>query len=146
MADSTAKQRRNSVLAVAAAVVVVALAVMAAAWLTSRDGGGDGGDGDRVAVPSDAGADESGAQPQPQPTPSATGSLAPGGQEDLLPEPLGGQEAIDALGERLGHVAELNGMTTADLRDALLTDASLRVAPSGRLLYDDEMTPPPTPR
>lgn len=146
MPDSTAKQRRNSVLAVAAAVVVVALAVVAAVWLTSRSGDdrGDGGDGDRVAVPSEAGADESGAQPQP--TPSATGSLAPGGQEDLLPEPLGGQEAIDALGERLGRVAELNGMTPADLRDALLTDASLRVAPSGRLLYDDEMTPPPTPR
>jgi hypothetical protein len=131
VADSTAKQRRHSVLAVAAAVVLVALAVVAAVWLTSRSGGDDGtGDGDRVAVPSEA----------------VTDTLAPGGTGDLLPEPMGGQDAIDALGDELDHVAELNGMTPADLRDALLTDASLRVTPSGRLLYDDEMTPPPTPR
>ncbi|MBB5786572.1 hypothetical protein [Jiangella mangrovi] len=134
MADSTAKQRRTTVLAVAAALVLVAVAVMAAVWLTSRSGDDDdGADGGAVAVPSDP----------PAPT---TGTLAPGGQDDLLPEPMGGQEAIDALGERLEHVAELNGMTPADLRDALLTTASLKVAPSGRLLYDDEMTPPPTPR
>jgi hypothetical protein len=135
--DPTSKQRRNSVLAVAAAVVLVALAVVAAVWLTSRSGDGDeAGDGDAVAVPSAA---------EPQLTPSATGSatLAPGGETDLLPEAMGGQEAIDALGARLDRVAELNGMTPGQLRDALLQDASLTVTPSGRLLYSDEMTPPP---
>ncbi|TDC47005.1 hypothetical protein E1212_25500 [Jiangella ureilytica] len=144
MADSTAKQHRTSVPAVAAAVVVVALAVVAAVWLTSRSGDGDGVGGDRLAVPSEAATGQPPAQPRP--TPSATGTLAPGGRSELLPGPMGGQEAIDALGERLDRVAELNGMTPAGLRDALLTDASLLVAPSGRLLYDDEMTPPPTPR
>ena len=131
MPDPTSHQRRNNVLAVAAAVVLVALAVVAAVWLTSRTGNDDeAGDGGVVAVPSES------------PTGSAT--LAPGPPADLLPEPMSGQEAIDALGEHLDHVAELNGMTPDQLRDLLLRDPTVTVAPSGRLLYEDEMTPPPT--
>ncbi|PZF79179.1 hypothetical protein [Jiangella anatolica] len=118
----TPRQRQRSALAIVAAVVVVALAVVAAVWL-SRDSGGDEGS---VAA-------------------ASASSFAPGGQ-DVLPRAMGGQEAIDALGERLGDVAELNGMTADQLRDLLLRDASVEVAPSGRLLYDDDLRPPPTPR
>lgn len=134
VSDTTSQQRRRSVLVVAAALVVVALAVVLAVWLTG-DSGDDSGDGD-VAVPSDATAST---------PPADTGTVAPGGQ-DLLPRPMSGQEAIDALGEHLDHVAELNGMTPEQLRDLLLRDASVQVAPSGRLLYDDQMTPPATSR
>ncbi|RIQ22272.1 hypothetical protein [Jiangella rhizosphaerae] len=136
MPETTSQDRRRSVLAVAAAVVVVALAVVLAVWLTSESGGDDAGDGS-VAVPSDAPATST---PSP-----AEGTVAPGGQGDLLPRPMSGQKAIDELGEHLDHVAELNGMTPEQLRDLLLRDASVQVAPSGRLLYDDHMTPPPTP-
>ncbi|TDD67766.1 hypothetical protein E1262_18245 [Jiangella aurantiaca] len=137
MPETTSQQRRRSVLAVAAAVVVVALAVVLAVWLTNGTGDSDDSGDGSVAVPSDA---------PPASTPSpGDGTVAPGGQDDLLPRPMSGQEAIDALGEHLDHVAELNGMTPEQLRDLLLRDASVQVAPSGRLLYDDQMTPPATP-
>lgn len=148
MPDPTSHQRRNNVLAVAAAVVLVALAVVAAVWLTSRSGDDDeAGDGGAVAVPSESPSDvptQPPAEPPVTPSPTGSATLAPGPPADLLPEPMGGQEAIDALGEHLDHVAELNGMTPDQLRDALLRDPTLTVAPSGRLLYEDEMTPPPT--
>lgn len=132
MPDTASQQRRRSVVAVAAAVVVVALAVVAAVWLTSESDD-DPGDGS-VAAPSDASA-----------TPSPDeGTLAPGGG-DVLPRAMSGQEAVDALGERLDEVAELNGMSPDELRDLLLRDAGAVVAPSGRLMYDDRMTPPATP-
>lgn len=144
MPDPTSKQRRTNVLAVAAAVVLVALAVVAAVWLTSESRDDDeAGDGGAVAVPSDV-ATQPPAEPQLTPSPTGSSTLAPGPQADLLPEPMSGQAAIDALGEHLDHVAELNGMTPEQLRDTLLRDPTLTVTPSGRLLYEDEMTPPPT--
>ncbi|WP_116949578.1 hypothetical protein [Jiangella endophytica] len=132
MSDTAPQQRRRNVIAVAAAVVVVALAVVVAVWLTS-DSDDDPGDGS-VAVPSDAAASS---------TPSAEGTFIPG-QEDVLTRAMSGQDAVDALGDRLGDVAELNGMSADELRDLLLRDSSVVVTPSGRLLYDDQMTPPPT--
>lgn len=130
MPDTTSHQRRNSVLAVAAAVVVVAVAVVVAVWLTGRSGDdGDSGDSQTVAVPS--------SEP-------STGTMRTVEPADLLPEPMGGQEAIDALGDHIEDVAELNNTTVDELRDMLLRDASLLVSPSGRLLYDDDMTPPAT--
>lgn len=134
MSDTASQQPRRNVVVVAVAVVVVALAVVLAVWLT-RDSGDDDGDGS-VAVPSGAPADPSSA-------PSA-GTLTPSG-EDVLRRAMSGQDAIDALGERLEWVAQLNGMSVDDLRDLLLRDATVTVAPSGRLMYDDQMTPPPTP-
>ncbi|SEF16399.1 hypothetical protein [Jiangella alba] len=131
MPDTAQQPRNRTVLAVAAAVVVVALAVVLAVWLT-RDSGDDDGS---VAVPS--------AQP-----PSATSTPGDGvtaqAQGDVLPSPMSGQDAVDALGDQLERVAELNGMSADELRDLLLRDASVQVTPSGRLMYDDRMTPPPT--
>lgn len=132
MSDTAQQQRRRTVLAVGAAVVVVALAVVLAVWLT-RDSGGDDGS---VAVPS--------AQP-PADTPTSGDGSAAQAQGDVLPQAMSGQEAVDALGDQLEYVAELNAMSADELRDLLLRDASVQVAPSGRLMYNDQMTPPATP-
>lgn len=138
MPDTASQQQRRTVLAAAAAVVVVALAVVLAVWLT-RGSGDDDPAGDSVAVPSDAPSASA-----PSDAGTDAGTVAPGGQGDVLPRAMSGQEAIDALGEHLDHVAELNDMTPDQLRDLLLRDASVEVTPSGRLMYDDQMTPPAT--
>ncbi|TDE10388.1 hypothetical protein [Jiangella asiatica] len=133
------QQRRNSVLAVMAAVVVVAVAVVLAVWLTGR---GDDDDSGAVAVPS---ADGSGDRSASDDSATPDGSLRTGEPLQLLPSPMGGQEAIDALGEEdLERVAEINNTTVDELRDLLLRDATLLVSPSGRLMYEDTMTPPAT--
>lgn len=131
MSDTAQQPRNRTVLAVAAAVVVVALAVVLAVWLT-RDSGGDDGS---VAVPS--------AQP-PASTSTPGDDAAAQAQGEVLPSPMSGQEAVDALGDQLEYVAELNAMSVDELRELLLRDASVQVTPSGRLMYDDRMTPPPT--
>ena len=52
-----------------------------------------------------------------------------------------GQAAVDRLGARLPAVAQLHGMTAADLRTELLRDRSLFVDATDRLLFVD----PPQP-
>jgi hypothetical protein len=52
-----------------------------------------------------------------------------------LPAPLGGQAAIDALGDHLPEVAAQNGRTAEELTRVLTTDASARIDPTLRLYY-----------
>lgn len=122
-------------IAVTAAAVVVAVAVAVAVGLTSRS------DDDPVAhpvepteAPAETDATDAG-------EPSAD-ELATADGPSVLPEPMGGQEAIDALGDDLELVAERNNTTVDELRALLLRDATLRVSQSGQLFYEDTMTPP----
>ncbi|WP_026877591.1 hypothetical protein [Jiangella gansuensis] len=128
------QQRRNSLLAVVGAVAVAAVVVVLAIWLT----GGDDDEPDAVAVPATDGPATEGSQGS-----GSDPALRSGEPVEVLPSPMGGQEAIDALGERIEQVAEINNTTVDELRDLLLRDATLRVGPSGRLMYEDTMTPPP---
>lgn len=93
-------------------------------------------------------------------TPSASGSptvsptatttpTPPGGSEDgddmelqptpsqMLPEPMGGQEAIDALGDKIEVVAKRNGKTVEQLEELLLRDKSAQVSTDGFIVYVD---------
>lgn len=56
---------------------------------------------------------------------------------------LGGQEAIDALGDSLEEVARKHGMSADRLRDLLLQDRTARIGRTGRLFYRDPATPAP---
>ncbi|WP_105566724.1 hypothetical protein [Microbacterium halophytorum] len=51
-----------------------------------------------------------------------------------LPESLGGQEAIDALGDDLAAVAELNNKTPEELEEFLLKNPSAKISPNGTIL------------
>ncbi|WP_334152131.1 hypothetical protein [Microbacterium sp.] len=55
----------------------------------------------------------------------------------VLPEAMGGQEAIDALGDDLQAVADRNGKTVEELTALLLRDATAKVSPSGFIVYSD---------
>ncbi|MBK0418855.1 hypothetical protein JD276_07395 [Leucobacter sp. CSA1] len=53
----------------------------------------------------------------------------------VLPKTMGGQDAIEALGDDIDVVAERNGMTVDELKELLLRDKSAKVSKNGFLLY-----------
>lgn len=55
----------------------------------------------------------------------------------MLPEPMGGQEAIDALGDKIEIVAKRNGKTVEELEDLLLRDKTAQVSTTGFIVYID---------
>ncbi|WP_129669499.1 hypothetical protein [Phytoactinopolyspora endophytica] len=139
----TSPVRRRSITVVASVAVVVAVAAGATAigWLSDSD------DDTVVTQEPSAGptASSSTADPDDPGDPDdtaapATGPLTPAG--GFLPEPMGGQEAIDELGENLERVATINDMSAEELRELLLRDQTLRVSPDGHLFYVETATPP----
>ncbi len=121
-------------IAVTAAAVAVVASVALAVGLS-----GDSDDGDQpVAEPSSESANG-----DPDSRASTGAEELKSADTKVVPEPMGGQKAIDALGDDLARVAERHDMTPDELRQALLRDDDLRVTPSGTLLYADTMTPPP---
>ena len=56
----------------------------------------------------------------------------------LLPEAMNGQEAIDALGDRIETVAKRNGKTVEELEELLLRDETAHISPNGYLVYLDD--------
>ncbi|MGJ0204219.1 hypothetical protein [Leucobacter sp. gxy201] len=87
---------------------------------------GSGGDAAGAQAESGAGAQASGE--------AQAGTVAP---RKVLPREMGGQEAIDALGDRIDRVASRNALTVDELKDLLLRDASASVTPSGDIVYRD---------
>lgn len=55
----------------------------------------------------------------------------------VLPEPMNGQEAIDALGDDIEAVARRNGKTVEELKEMLLRDSSVHISTSGFILFLD---------
>lgn len=65
------------------------------------------------------------------------GTLASSGLT-VLDKPLGGQEAIDALGEKIEIVAERNGKTVDEIKELLLRDKTASISTGGFILYTDD--------
>lgn len=61
--------------------------------------------------------------------------------QEVLPEDMNGQEAIDALGDNIDAVAERNGKTVEELKQLLLRDNTVYVTKTGHIMYRDTMTP-----
>lgn len=59
----------------------------------------------------------------------------------LLPEPMAGTAALDAVGKRLPEVAQLNGVTTRQLLRLLERDQNAWLDRTGRLLFKDTHVP-----
>lgn len=63
------------------------------------------------------------------------------GSTNVLDEPKSGQEAIDALGDKIDVVAERNGMTVDELTHLLQTDSTVHISVTGSIYYRDTHTP-----
>lgn len=72
---------------------------------------------------------------------SLPGQAAPPVPPDSQPYGTRGQTAIDVLGSALNDVASRYGMTAAELKNQLLTDATLWVDPAGNLMFLDTALP-----
>lgn len=55
----------------------------------------------------------------------------------VLPKAMGGQQAIDALGDDINQVAKKNNMTVEKLEGILLKDSTAYISKTGFLLYGD---------
>lgn len=87
--------------------------------------------------------------PSPSATPTATPTETTDDEDDdvpgmssdfspLLPEAMNGQEAIDALGDRIETAAKRNGKTVEELEELLLRDETAHISPNGYLVYLDD--------
>lgn len=159
MATTSERRKLIAIIAVAAAaVLIVAGGAAAVGWLAGRDvetvtsdGSTDGDAGDQdeggdddAAQDDDASQDDDGGRQSDDGVgeDDADAELVqPGG--DVVPERMGGLEAIEELGENLEAVAKKNGMTADQLRDLLLQDSTAKISPSGFVLFVDTATPPP---
>lgn len=135
MSETAAQSSRRPVLAVAVvAVVLVVIAVIFGMLMTNPGPGG-------MAVPSSE---------QTETPASTTGPTAPGTPDDeggdvtpppafgtFLPESMGGEEAINELGDRIAVVAQRNNKTVEELSDLLLRDRSAQISPEGFIVYKD---------
>ncbi|NED95595.1 hypothetical protein G1H11_09750 [Phytoactinopolyspora alkaliphila] len=152
----TERRRLIVVVAVcAAAVVIAAVGAAAIGWMADR--------GETVVTqtpagePDDSGeASDSSEEPRSDDDAETEADDPDGdtGQEeatelsqvgDVLPESMGGQEAIDSLGDKLERVAKMNNRTPEELRELLLRDKTVKVSPNGFLLYEDTATPHQSP-
>lgn len=66
--------------------------------------------------------------------PSQPGTVAGTG---VLPSTMNGQDAIDALGDKIDAVAKQNGMTADELEELLLRDKSAHITKRGFIVYYD---------
>ncbi|WP_314096791.1 hypothetical protein [Microbacterium foliorum] len=135
MSETATQSSRRPVLAVAVvAVVLVVIAVIFGMLMTNPGPGG-------TAVPSSEQTET------PAPTTGPTGSVAPddeGGEVTqpsafgtFLPESMGGEKAIDELGDRISVVAQRNNKTVEELSELLLRDRSAQISPEGFIVYKD---------
>lgn len=136
MSESLGRPSRRRPLLIAAALTVVVVAVILIVGVLAMNQG------------SAAPGTEASASPQATATPTATAThsddTTEGGTVEptpafgsVLPEAMGGQEAIDALGDDLEAVADRNGKTVEELTALLLRDATAKVSPSGFIVYSD---------
>lgn len=124
--------RRRTIVLVVVAIIVVAAAIVGITYLVGN-----------TATPS--GSDD----PGPTETTETTAPAEPDAVEDgddvelsptpfrVLPERMGGQEAIDALGDKIEIVAKRNGKTVEELEELLLRDKSAQVSTDGFIVYLD---------
>lgn len=131
MTDNAA-ERSRSLRPIVVSVLAVAVAGAIAFGISQLVGGGSGSD-DTVAT-TDAAADGDTTQDESS-SEGSSGSGEPVGQ--VLPEPMAGQAAIDALGDKIEFVAQRNGKTVDDLKALLLRDSTAHINTSGFVVYLD---------
>lgn len=73
---------------------------------------------------------------------SQEGDMGPSGENGphttrVLPEEMSGQEAIDALGDKIDVVAKRIGKTPDELKEMLLKNPSAHVTPYGNVVFKD---------
>ncbi|CAH0182918.1 hypothetical protein [Microbacterium foliorum] len=135
MSETADQSSRRPVLAVAVvAVVLVVIAVIVGMLMTNPGPGG-------TAVPSSELTETPAATtgPSGSDTPDDEGGdMTPGSTFGaFLPESMGGEEAIDELGDRIAVVAKRNNKTVEELSDLLLRDRSAQISPEGFIVYKD---------
>ncbi|KJL30612.1 hypothetical protein [Microbacterium oxydans] len=140
MSESLGRPSRRRPLIIATAItVVVAVGILTVGVLAMNQGSAEPG-ADASASP------QATATPTPTPTPTPTDSddSTEGGTVEptpafgsVLPEAMGGQRAIDALGDDLEAVAARNGKTVEELTELLLRDATAKISTNGFIVYSD---------
>lgn len=122
-------QRTRGILLTSIVLVLIVGGILVGVAMGVREGSGPTGQQTHTATPTAAPTDTSPPSGDKlQPTP-AFGSF--------LPEAMGGEEAIDALGDNLEAVANRNGKTPEELKDLLLRDKSAKVSVDGFIVYGD---------
>lgn len=123
--------RARAIIVAVIAIVIVAGTLIAVASMASTNTNTPASEPTTGATettpPADA--DDEGDDVKQSPTPLAS---------TLLPEALGGQAAIDALGERISLVATRNGKSVDEVKELLLRDETARVSTSGFIKYVDD--------
>jgi len=149
MTEHTAFQLRRGLRAALAATAVASIAFVGVAC--TQTGSGQDDPNTPTSSSDTAGADAAGADTKgtdtkgadtagsgtSSGTPTEKGKTTPPGGKEVLDEELGGQEAIDALGDDIDYVAKLAGKSVDELKDLLLRDKSAHVTTQGRIVYRD---------
>jgi hypothetical protein len=133
MADTASRSNKNRrILVLAIAAVLVAAGIFAGVTLVNQD-------------PTESISDRATSTPTPEATASPTDTNTEGGTVEpspafgsVLPETMGGEEAIEALGENLQVVAQRNGKTAEELTQLLLRDKTAKISPEGFIVYLDD--------
>lgn len=141
--ERTPGARRGPLIALfASGAVVVAAAVFA---IAQQPGGGAAAPADPPTASPTTGQTPGVGTPTPPSTPTDEGGSEVDGTSlgtgPVLDEPKNGQDAIDALGDKIDVVAKRNGMTVEDLTHLLLSDSTVHVSTSGAIYYRDTHTP-----
>ncbi|WP_119696178.1 hypothetical protein [Microbacterium halotolerans] len=154
MTENAEGSRRGMIITVViVAVAVLAVIVFAVSQLWANDDDADptGSDGTTMptetatADPEDEGDDVSTDDGSDSTDTSGedAATTEPGevtGTNKVLPERMNGQEAIDALGDKIDFVAERNNKTVDELKDLLLRDKSAHISTGGFIVYIDSST------
>ena len=147
MAELTHPLRRT-LMATLAATGMAAIAVTTVACAPVSSGTDSSDD---ASASSDAAADSDSSSPSTTESSDSgsSGDAADGKNSDsgasvgtlpsnkVLPKAMSGQEAIDALGDKIDVVAKRVGKTPEELKELLLRDKSARVTPEGNIRYHD---------
>lgn len=152
MTENIERPRRGFLITVVV-VVIAAVAVIAFAIVQLRGSSGDpegiSGEPAETSGPADEGTTGQGepTDDAEDPDSSAEGSTGEGAEEStqpspplsekVLPKEMSGQEAIDALGDKIEIVAKRNGKTVDELKNLLLDNPSAHVMPNGSIVYND---------
>lgn len=133
MTDAQGRPSRGRTIAILIIAVVIVAGVIIAILFATRGGQAPtatdqptSGTQTETTAPSDTDTEPNGDDVEP--TPLAT---------DVLPESMGGQEAIDALGDKIDKVAQNNGMTADELKELLLRSKTAQITPKGFIVYLD---------
>ena len=128
------KKPRTLLITIAAILGVVVIAVGAFfIWSASSSSEGTDQQGENSSSGATSG-NESTDEGGDMSDPTQPGTVAGTG---YLPSTMNGQEAIDALGDKIDAVAKQNGMSSDELEELLLRDNSAHITKRGFIVYFD---------